>query len=201
MKMLLTKQSSKIGQFKVIVFKPYTDTYTYEWEGKPRETTAWRCMLVSAADPTLYCIGEFKRITKNKEAYDKNEKTYKHGTTLLMSTVALVEGAKTQYMGCSVRVNVNMATTKFVGVFASTSAAQPVPQTTCAQTKEVQQNQHFDLTAFVLSRSPIRNGGEGRKVFDLELIDGSTDDVSGKTDYLAVSVRQRVRGGYTKCLC
>ena len=53
LKMLLTKQSAKIGTFKVIVCKPWTDTYTYEWEGKHRESTAWRGVLVSAEDPTV----------------------------------------------------------------------------------------------------------------------------------------------------
>ena len=62
--MLLSKQSAKIGEFKVIVFMPWKDTFTYEWEGQRRETTAWRCLLVSAADPSLYCEGEFKLSAK-----------------------------------------------------------------------------------------------------------------------------------------
>ena len=72
LKMLLSKQSAKICQFEVIVFKPWTDTYTYECEGKRRETTAWCCTLVSVADPTLYCVGEFKLTARNKVAYEKN---------------------------------------------------------------------------------------------------------------------------------
>ena len=112
-------------------------------------------------DPTLYCVGEFKLTAKNKDAYEtKNEKTNKPGTMLIMSNVALVDGAKTQYMSCSVRVSVNTAMTKLVGVFGSVSAVQPVPTTTVSQTKQVQQNQNFDLTVFVLSRSPVRHGGE-----------------------------------------
>ena len=188
LKMLLSKQSAKIGQFKVIVFKPWTDTYTYEWEGKRRETTAWRCTLVSVADPTLYCVGEFKLTAKNKVAYEKNETTNKHGTTLIMSNVALVDTAKTQYMGCSVRVTVNMPLTKLTGVLAAASAVQPVPKTTVAQTPQVQQNQNFDLTACVLSRSSERNAGEGRKVFNLELADGSKDEASGKVQTISLSV-------------
>ena len=105
-----------------------------------------------------------------------------------MSNVALVDGAKTQYMSCSVRVSVNMAMTKLVGVFGSVSAVQPVPTKTVSQTKQVQQDRNFDLTAFVLSRSPVRHGGEGRKAFDLELADGSTDEMSGKVQTILVSV-------------
>ena len=75
-----------------------------------------------------------------------------------------------------------------MGVFGSVSAVQPVPTTTVSQTKQVQQNQSFDLTAFVLRCSPIRHGGEGRKAFDLEVADGSTDEMSGKVQTILVSV-------------
>ena len=60
--MLLSKQSAKIGEFKVIVFMPWKDTFTYEWEGQRRETTAWRCLLVSAADPSLYDLIKEMRV-------------------------------------------------------------------------------------------------------------------------------------------
>jgi hypothetical protein len=188
LRMLLSKQCKKIGTFKVIVFKPWTDTYTYEWQGKPKETRAWRCMLVSAEDPAVYCLGEYKLTVKNKAAYDKNEITNKHGTTLMMSSVVLVDGAKTQYMSCSVRVTVNMAWTQLKNVSEDCSAVQPVPKTTVAETKQVQQNQNFDLTAFALSRSPTRRGGEGRKAFDVELADGSKDEASGKVQTISFSV-------------
>ena len=91
-------------------------------------------------------------------------------------------------MGCSVRVTINMALTQRTGVFAATSAVQPVPTTTVAQTPQVQQNQNFDMTACVLSRSPDRNVGEGRKVFSLELADGSLDEASGKVQTISLSV-------------
>ena len=76
LKMLLTKQSAKIAEFKVIVFKPWEDSYAYQWEGQQRETIAWRCVLVSVEDPTQYCHGEFKRTTKNKDAYEKHKQWY-----------------------------------------------------------------------------------------------------------------------------
>ena len=66
--MLRRKQSAKISTFKVIVCNPWQDTYEYQWEGQRRETTAWRCVLVSADDPTEYCNGEYKLTAKNKSA-------------------------------------------------------------------------------------------------------------------------------------
>ena len=188
LKMLLTKQSGKIGTFKVIVWNPWTDSYTYDWEGKHSEATAWRCGLVSAEDPAVCCIGEYKLTTRNKVAFEKHVKAKPHGTTLLMSTVSLVESAKTQYMSCSVRVTVNMASTSLSTVSEDGSAVQPVPKTTVAETKQIQQNQNFDLTAFILSRSQVRNGGEARKAFNLELADGSKDEASGKVQTMFFTV-------------
>ena len=188
LKMLLTKQSAKIAEFKVIVFKPWEDTYAYQWEGQQRETTVWRCVLVSAEDPAQYCHGEFKLTTRNKDAYEKHKQMHKEGTTLIMSRVALVDSAKTQYMSCSVRVCVNMAATKLTGVVGSPSAVQPVPKTTVVQTKELRRNQNFDLTAFMLSRSEVRNGGDGKKAIDLELADGSTDESTGKVQTISVAI-------------
>ena len=40
----LSKQASKIAQFKVVVFEPWIYTTSYEWESNTRETTAWRCI-------------------------------------------------------------------------------------------------------------------------------------------------------------
>ena len=82
-------------------------------------------------------------------------KAYQHGTTAVMKAVPLVDDAKTQYNSCSVRVTVNMASTTLSKVLENfdNSAVQPVPKTTVAETTQLQQDQNFDLTAFVLSRS------------------------------------------------
>jgi hypothetical protein len=188
LKLLLSKQSVKVSTFKVIVCNPRTDTYEYEWEGKPRESTAWRCVLVSADDPMEYCLGEYKKTVKNKASFDKHVNAYRHGTTLVMKAVSLVDNAKTQYNNCSVRVTVNMASTTLSVVLGSNSAVQPVPRTTVAQTTQLEQDQNFDLTALILSRSQQRPGGDGRKAFDLELADGSTDEASGKVQTLSLTL-------------
>ena len=188
LQMLRSKQSAKISTFKVIVCNPWKDTYEYQWEGKPRETTVWRCVLVSADDPTEYCNGEYKLTTKTKSGFEKHMKAYGHGTTLVMKAVSLVDDAKTQYNSCSVRVTVNMASTTLSMVLEDRSAVQPVPKTTVAETTQLQQNQNFDLTALVLSRSQERNGGNGRKAFSLELADGSRDEASCKVQTMSLTL-------------
>ena len=105
-----------------------------------------------------------------------------------MKAVALVEDAKTQYNSCSVRATVNLASTTLSKVLEDNSAVQPVPKTTVAETAQLQQDQNFDLTALVLSRSQQRNGGDGRKAFDLELADGSIDEWSGNVQTLSLTI-------------
>ena len=188
LQMLRSKQSAKISTFKVIVCNPWKDTYEYQWEGKPRETTVWRCVLVSADDPTEYCNGEYKLTAKAKSGFEKHVKDYGHGTTLVMKAVSLVADAKTQYNSCSVRVTVNMASTTLSKGLENRSAVQPVPKTSVAETTQLQQDQNFDLTALILSRSQDRNGGDGRKAFSLELTDGSRDEASCKVLTMSLTI-------------
>ena len=82
LQVLRSKQSTNISTFKVVVCAPWKDTYEYQWEGKPRETTAWRCTLVRADDRTEYCNGEYKLTNKNKPSFEKHVKK-------TISTVAL----------------------------------------------------------------------------------------------------------------
>ena len=186
--MLLSKQAAKIGSFKVIVTDPWKDSYSYQWQGRKKETTVFRCRLVNCDDHSVYCNGEYKQKGTNKSEFEKHMKAYVHGTTIVLKAVSLVDDAKTQYNGCTVRVTVNMASTTISKVLEHHSAVQPVPKTTIAETTHLRQDQNFDLTAFVLSRSNERKGGDSRKAFDLELADGSTDEASGKVQTMSVTV-------------
>ena len=187
-KMLLSKQCSKIGKFQAIVYEPWQDVYTYTWEGQPRTSTTWRSMLVSTEDPKLYCMGEFKLTVKNQAAFSKFIEKHKAGTTIVMSKIAFAEKTETQYIGCSLRICIDMAKRSLTSVVTSPSAVQPVPVTTVAETTGIQQYQFFDLTAFVLTCSPLRNGGDDRQAFDVELADGTKDAVSGKVQTMSLTI-------------
>lgn len=125
---------------------------------------------------------------KNTCAYDAHAKKRTDGTQVVMRNVAVVAGAKTQYMSASLRVTGNLALTRLTGVWGTTSAVQSVPRTNNEHTKGVLQNQPIDLTAFILSHGPTRRGGENRHVIDHELADGSKDKTSGKMQTLRTRV-------------
>ena len=105
-----------------------------------------------------------------------------------MNNISPVDASKIQFMSCSVRVSVNMASTTLTGIFGMTNAAQPAPKTTVAESKNIQQSQSFDLTTCILSRSAPCTGLDGRKVFGLELADGSMASTSGKLQTISLSV-------------
>ena len=140
LQMLRSKQSANINPFKVIVCNPWKDTYDYQWEGKPTEITAWRCVLVSADDAMEYCNGEYKLTAKNKSAFEKHVKSYPHGTTLVITNAAINDDAKSQYNSCSVRITVNLASTMLSRSLEDGSAVQPVPKTTIAATTQLQRD-------------------------------------------------------------
>ena len=73
--MLLSKQSAKIGSFKVIVCDPWKDHYMYQWQGKNKEVTVWRCMLISCDDPTVYCNGDNKLKVAKKVEFAKTHES------------------------------------------------------------------------------------------------------------------------------
>ena len=90
LQMIRSKQSAKISIFELIVSNPWKDTYEYQWEGKPRETTVWRCVLVSADDPTEYCNGEYKLTAKNKSSFEKHVKVQTLPLTLFVADAELI---------------------------------------------------------------------------------------------------------------
>ena len=124
--MLSSKQSAKFGSFKVIVCDPMPDSYTYYYNRKNRETKLWRCVLVSCDDHSVDCLGEYKLKAGKQADFERHQRDYVHGTTVVLKAVSLVDDAKSQYNSCSVRVTVNMASTTLSWCIENHSAVQPL---------------------------------------------------------------------------
>ena len=87
-----------------------------------------------------------------------------------MPKIASAEMAKPQYMGCTVRVAIDMAKTALTVVFTTPKAVQPAPTTIVAETKGIEPTQFVDLTAFILSCSTGRPGGSGPRTARAEAL-------------------------------
>jgi hypothetical protein len=179
----LTTRSARIGKWQLSLFHPWEDTYEYEWGGEKKKGTCFKCLLIDVDQPTSYCHAEFKKTKKNENAYHAAVKKYAEGGTFVFEKVGFVDSIKAAYLAAPKREVINLATTSankvLGGAASSTSAVQPCPEGSVADKMELQQNQHFDLTALVKTVSPLRPA-KGRAAFDVCLIDGSTDLSTGK---------------------
>ena len=133
----------------------------------------------------MCCHAEFRKKTKkNEKLYEAAVKQITEGAIFTFEKIGFVDSVKTQYLAAPRREVINLTTTTaqqtLGNVATETSAVQPCPTGSVADKMELQQSQHFDLTALVKEVSALRPTATTRKVFDVCLIDGSTNLSTGK---------------------
>ena len=94
----LTDRSARIAQFKLSVFHPWEDSYTYSWGGEERKATAFKCLLVDVNDPTCYCHAEYKKTGNNEKSYQAALKKFTEGAVFIMKQFAFVKRSKSSYL-------------------------------------------------------------------------------------------------------
>ena len=162
-------------------YLPAEDKYDYTWQGKPRQGTNFVVTLVSVDNPSEYCQAQFKKTSKNGAKYEQTTKAIKHGMRFTMSNVRFVEDAKLAYVSCSLKVVVDLSSTKMDAcIEVPDSAAQPVPTATIAGSIDLSGNQFFDVTALIQEVQEIRHHGNNRSSFLVKVYDGSLDDDTQK---------------------
>ena len=179
----LTSRSARIGKWQLGVCHAWEDEYEYQWEGETKTGCCFKCLLVDILKPTVYCHAEFKKTRKNEKSYQAAKSKFTEGSILVFEQIGFGDSVKAQYLTASKREVINLASTKAspsLGSIAEASAVQPCPTGSVADKVELKQNQYFDLTALVKEVSALRPATSSRKVFDVCLIDGSTDPKSGK---------------------
>ena len=186
----LNKASVKIGgEWQVYVFRPIEDNYEYTYQGKPRKGTNFFVTLVSAQDPSQYCQAQFKKNTKNEAKYEKVKKAMEHGRRFVMSKVVFVDDAKLAYVSSSLKIVVDLFSTKMDAcVDIPNSVVQPVPMTTIAGSSNLEGNQFFDVTALVQEVSQVTNHSNNRSSFVVKIYDGSVDPDNNKIKVMPLKV-------------
>lgn len=186
----LNKASVKIGgEWSVIAFRPVEDMYEYTWQSKPRQGTNFLVTLVSAQDPSQYCQAQFKKNTKNEAKYEKVKRAMEHGRRFVMSKVAFVDDAKLAYVSSSLKIVVDLFSTKMdVCVDIPNSVVQPVPTATIAGSADLEGNQFFDVIALVQEVSQVTDHSNNRSSFVLKIYDGSVDPDNNKIKVMPLKV-------------
>ena len=188
----LTDRSARIAQFKLSVFHPWEDSYKYSWGGEERKATAFKCLLVDVDDPTCYCHAEYKKTSKNEKSYQAALKKFTEGAVFIMKQFAFHKQSKSSYRSAPKREVVDLAFTTAEAVvgLGKPSAIQPCPSGTVCEKLHLKQDQRFDLTALIKTISPVREAGSERQCFDLEFIDGSTNEAKDKTQVMKITLFQ-----------
>ena len=188
----LTDRSARIAQFKLSVFHPWEDSYKYSWGGEERKATAFKCLLVDVNDPTCYCHAEYKKTGKNEKSYQAALKKFTEGAVFIMKQFAFHKQSKSSYLSAPKREVVDLALTTAEAVvgLGKPSAIQPCPSGTVCEKLHLKQDQRFDLTALIKTISPVREAGSERQCFDLEFIDGSTNEAKDKTQVMKITLFQ-----------
>ena len=186
----LNKASVKIGgEWSVIAFRPVEDMYEYTWQSKPRQGTNFLVTLVSAQDPSQYCQGQLKKNTKNTVKYEQVKKAMEHGRRFVMSKVAFVDDAKLAYVSSSLKIVVDLFSTKMDAcVDIPNSVVQPVPTATIAGSAALEGNQFFDVIALVQEVSQVTDHSNNRSSFVLKIYDGSVDPDNNKIKVMPLKV-------------
>ena len=186
----LNKASVKIGgEWSVYAYRPVEDIYEYTWQSKPRQGTNFLVTLVSAHDPSQYCQAQFKKNTKNEAKYEKVKKAMEHGRRFVMSKVAFVDDAKLAYVSSSLKIVVDLFSTKMdVCVDIPNSVVQPVPTATIAGSADVEGNQFFDVTALVHEVSDVTEHSNNRSSFVTKIYDGTLDPKINKVKVMPLKV-------------
>ena len=189
----LTDRSARIGQFKLSVFHPWEDKYVYNWGGAERQASSFKCLLIDVDDPTCYCHTEYKKSGKNSQNYEFAMKKFnKEGAVFIMKQIGLVKQSKSAYLSAPKRDVVDLALTTATAVVGLGQArvVQPCPPGTVGEKLHLKQDQRFDLTALIKTISPARDAGPERRCFDVELIDGSTNEAKDKTQVMKITLFQ-----------
>jgi len=185
--LLILSSTPPGGTWEVYSCHPIEDKYKFMEQGQLREGTNFRCTLVCPRDPSLYCQAQIRKTRENAAEYRQALNACRHGASLVMSKVGLIEGAKKEYNSCPIKRVVDLSkTTLDPGSRASDSAVQPAPTTTVAECIRIGTPQFFDISALIQEVGPLRIHDNNRSSFLVTIHDGSLDITTHKIRTMTV---------------
>jgi hypothetical protein len=187
--MELNQRSSQLIQCDVGVYRPIIETWKYQAKAtkQDKEGAAFRCILVSMADPKQYITGHVNMKGNSKEPLDKAKEKFKADLQFRISKIALDTTSKQEYIHTPHKSKIDLSKTKADPLLKSKEGdvVRPMPSMTLSECKAFSQNQRFDVTALVDSLDKPRKVSDTRQVVNVILVDGSAEE--GKTQEATIS--------------
>ena len=93
----LTTQSAAFGEWEVLIYAPESAEREYMFQGKPRTSYTFRCLLVSTKEPTHYVLGESRGKAMNPQVLKDLMNKFRQGLVFHMTKPSFVSNVKQQY--------------------------------------------------------------------------------------------------------
>ena len=190
----LTAQSARFGLWEVAVFKPSSTARQYVWDGKPRTSYHFQCMLVSTADPTQYVLGDSHGKGVTEEKTNQLKAKFKEGLVFRMSKVVLATNVNQQYNNTPKTEVVSMQNTTWNAVLSSgAKIMKPQPGIPIAASMGIGREQLFDALALVREVGDMASGGQtktnvARVRVQVKLTDGSKNAATGNVVHMPITI-------------
>ena len=175
-----------------LYFHPFAEEYEYTWKSQKTTAKNFNCLLVDESDKSSYCNAQFKLTKTNQKQFEQAEKKFTNGARFIFSKIVFHGNARKMYLNAPVKIMLDLANTrsKHMRTLAtsSASAVQPWPELTIAALVDLTESQCFDISGLICAVSEKRQVNPTRSVFDVDLIDGSTDDDTARTRIMKLTL-------------
>ena len=162
-----------------------------EKQNKHKTSNNFNCILVDESDKSSYCNAQFKLTKTNQQQFEQAEK-FTNGARFIFSNVVFHDNAKKMYLNASVKIMVDLANSRTEQVKtlapSSASAVQPWPELTISALVDLTESQCFDISGLICGVSEKRQVNPTRSVFDVDLMDGTTDDDTARTRIMKLTL-------------
>ena len=190
--MHLNHRSSRVGQFKLIVFIHFRRNTSTRGTTPQTASNNFNCILVDESDKSSYCNAQFKLTKTNQQQFEQAEKKFTNGARFIFSNVVFHDHAKKMYLNASVKIMLDLANSRSEQVKtlapSSASAVQPWPELTISALVDLTESQCFDISVLICGVSEKRQVNPTRSVFDVDLMDGTTDDDTARTRIMKLTL-------------
>lgn len=187
----LNEKSARVGQWTVKVHAMRLLEYEYALHGKPVQGCKLECFLLSQ-NSDEYCSGIIRLQKGDKGELATQKSKFFDGSVWTISQVALAK-EKTEWLGSSVKVCVDLRKTKTASVLQSLKLMPPAPTPgeEIAEVIKLQSRQRVDvmaLTKFIPHpRTQVTKYGP-KQIVDVVFVDGSKKESDQNQVEIAVSL-------------
>ena len=175
----LNKRSASLSSWKIGIYRPRIEEWSYQEKatGNPKKGAAFRCLVVSASNPSQYAVGQIV-MRGSMAPLEAAQKRFPENKHFRLSRVQFQANAQQEFIHTPLKLLVQLGRSSLDPLLSQEDGqvVQPEPGMTLSDIKGLRQHQRFDVTALVSEVGETRNATTERQVTDIRIIDQSAPD-------------------------